>query len=50
MEIAESHVITVSNGEVMWVYDVKKGEATMAPLFAGLASCCSTDQNKLKSL
>lgn len=25
-------VITVSNGEVMWVYDVKKGEATRAPL------------------
>ncbi|MEA1895091.1 MAG: hypothetical protein U9N36_07805 [Euryarchaeota archaeon] len=25
-------VITVSNGEVMWVYDVKKGEATMTPL------------------
>jgi len=25
-------VITVSNGEVMWVYNVKKGEATRTPL------------------
>ena len=25
-------VTTVSNGEVMWVYDVKKGEATRTPL------------------
>ncbi|MCK4529252.1 outer membrane lipoprotein-sorting protein [candidate division WOR-3 bacterium] len=31
-EDKEQGIITVSNGEVMWVYDVKKGEATMVPL------------------